>query len=45
MDNLFRRDIFNQDSKLCVSGCGVTKSANHLFFNCKFFDSVWKHVR
>jgi len=40
MDNLFRLDILNQDSQLCVSGCGVIKSANHLFLDCKFFDGV-----
>ncbi|AES70860.1 transmembrane protein, putative [Medicago truncatula] len=36
-DNLFRRGILNQDSQLCVSGHGVTKSAKHLFLERKFF--------
>jgi len=42
-DNIFRRGMPNQDSRLCVSGCGVTKSTYHLFLNCNLFDSVWQH--
>jgi len=29
------------DSQLCVSDCGNTKSAHHLFLDCHFFGSVW----
>jgi len=45
MVKLFRRDILNQVSQLCVSGCGVIKSANYLFFDRKFFGNAWQQVR
>jgi hypothetical protein len=44
-DNLFRRDILNQDSRLCVSGCGASESANHLVLDCNFFNNIWQYVR
>ena len=40
-DNLFRRNVLDNNSCMCVSGCGSQESANHLFLHCSFFGSVW----
>ena len=44
-DNLFRWDVLNQNSQLCVGRCGASESANHLFLKCNFFSNIWQHVQ
>jgi len=39
-DNLHRRGVLDQASMLCVSGCGSTKTSNHLFLHCNIFGSI-----
>ncbi|RHN56578.1 putative reverse transcriptase zinc-binding domain-containing protein [Medicago truncatula] len=43
-DNLFRRGVINQTSRLCVAGCGSLETSNHLFLHCNFFGSVWHFI-
>ena len=43
-DNLFRRNVLDNNSCMCVSGCGSQESANHLFLHCSFFGSVWNDI-
>jgi len=33
-DNLHCRGVLDQASMLCVSGCGLTETSNHLFLHC-----------
>jgi len=40
-DNLFRRDVLDQNSLECVAGCGSVESSANLFLHCNFFGSVW----
>jgi len=40
-DDLSRRGILNDDSCLCVAGCGSLETAHHLFLHCSLFGSVW----
>jgi hypothetical protein len=40
-DNLLRRGVIDQASRLCVFGCGSLESSQHLFLHCNFFGSVW----
>jgi len=43
--NLFRRRIIQEDAQLCVSGCGMVESTDHLFLHCQVFGQVWQLVR
>jgi len=43
--NLFRRGNISQKSHLCVGGCGLLETTNHLFLDCSFFGSIWQRVR
>jgi hypothetical protein len=43
--NLFQRGTIPHDSQLCVSGCGLHESENHLFFICRMFGHIWQLVR
>ncbi|GAU31104.1 hypothetical protein TSUD_212110 [Trifolium subterraneum] len=43
--NLVSRGIISQEAHLCVSGCGDIESAQHLFFTCGTFGSLWSVVR
>ena len=43
-DNLFRHGVLNNDSCLCVAGCGSLEDVNHLFLHCSFFGSVWNFI-
>lgn len=43
-DKIFRWCILDQDSQLCVSRCGASESANHLFLNCHFFTAFGSMV-
>lgn len=44
-DNLLRRSIIQANFVLCVGGCGMDESADHLFLRCNFFGSVWYLIR
>jgi len=43
-DNLFRRGILNNDSRMCASRCGSLKTLNHLFLHCSTFGAVWYYI-
>jgi hypothetical protein len=43
-DNLFRRGVIQNDSLMCVAGCGSEESLAHLFLHCNFFGSVWYYI-
>jgi len=43
-DNLHRRDVLDQASMLCVSGCMFTETSNHLFLHCNIFRSIWHFI-
>jgi len=40
-DNLLRRGVIDNDSRLCVSGCGFMEISSNLFLHCYHFGSVW----
>jgi len=40
-DNLLRRGVITNDSRLCVAGCASEENAAHLFLHCPFFGSPW----
>lgn len=44
-DNLFRWDIIQQDSHLCVRVYDTLESENHLFLGCHYFGCIWYLVR
>jgi len=44
-DDLIRCGIINNDSWLCVSGCGDPKTASYLFLDSHCFGYVWYLVR
>jgi hypothetical protein len=41
-DNLAKRGIISKEAHYCVSGCGKVESAQHLFFQCELFSSLWQ---
>jgi hypothetical protein len=43
-DNLVRRSVLSPANAVCVSGCGHTETAKHLFIDCVFFGSIWYQV-
>ncbi|GAU37879.1 hypothetical protein TSUD_395630 [Trifolium subterraneum] len=43
--NLVSRGIISPEAHYCVSGCGGIESAQHLFFTCGIFGSLWSAVR
>jgi len=43
-DNLLRRRVLQITETTCVSGCGDTETASHLFLGCHIFGSLWYHV-
>jgi len=43
-DNLLRRGVINNDSSLCLTGCGSLETVNHLFLHCAFFGLVWNCI-
>ena len=43
-DNLVRRRVLHQDDAACVSGCGNSETATHLFLECPIFSSLWSQV-
>jgi len=40
-DNLHRRGVIDHASTVCVAGCGLSESSNHLFLHYNIFGSVW----
>lgn len=40
-DNLLRRGVIDNDSRLCLSGCGFMETSSHLFLHCNHFGAVW----
>lgn len=44
-DNLLRHSIIQANFVLCVGGCGMEESADHLFLRCNFFGSMWYFIR
>jgi len=43
-DNLFHRGAIDNDSRMCVAGCGFQESSQHLFLHCNVFGSVWHFI-
>jgi len=43
-DNLVRRHVLHLADNVCVGGCGSQETANHLFFDCRTFSSIWSYV-
>ncbi|XP_039685111.1 uncharacterized protein [Medicago truncatula] len=43
--NLAVRGIMVQDAHLCVSGCGMVETVQHLFVSCPIFRNLWQYVR
>jgi len=43
--NLFSKGIISHESQLCVGGCGLLETKNHLFLECSFFGTIWQLVR
>lgn len=43
-DNLYQRRIFQEDAQLCISGCGMIESTDHIFLHCDVFGQVWQLV-
>jgi len=43
-DNLLKRGVIPNDSRLCVAGCGFEENSSHLFLHCNFFGTAWHHI-
>lgn len=43
-DNLMQRHVLHQTHTTCISGCGDSEMATHLFLHCDIFGSLWSHV-
>lgn len=43
-DNLVQRRALLISDAICVSDCGQTETAIHLFFGCNTFSVLWSHV-
>jgi len=39
--NLVRRHILQANDNLCVGGCGIIATADHLLIGCDLFGNVW----
>jgi len=40
-DNLFRRGLIGNGSRMCVRGCSCVETSAHLFLHCNNFGFVW----
>ena len=40
-DNLLRRGVIGNDSRMFVGGCSSVETSAHLFLHCNNFGSVW----
>ena len=43
-DNLVRQRVLVHSDAVCVSGCGSSETATHLFMDCNVFGSLWSHI-
>jgi len=43
-DNLMQRHVLHQSHMDCISGCGATETATHLFLHSDIFCSLWSLV-
>lgn len=43
-DNLLRRGVIDNDSRLCIGGCGSSETSAYLFLHCQYFGSVWIYI-
>ena len=43
-DDLLRRGVIPNDSRMCVARCGSEETSNHLLLHCPFFGSVWHYI-
>ncbi|XP_024634718.1 uncharacterized protein [Medicago truncatula] len=43
--NLVQRRVLDSEASLCVSDCGMSETAQHLFLSCDAFSSLWPLVR
>ena len=43
-DNLFHRGVIDNDSRMCVAGCGLEESSHNLFLHCNVFGSIWHFI-
>jgi len=43
--NLFQRGIIPHETQLCVGGCGLQETENHMFLTCPLFGQIWHLVR
>jgi len=39
--NLVRRKVLQHNDNLCVGGCDINETVDHLFIGCALFGSVW----
>jgi len=46
-DNLLRRDIIHHDNQLCLRGCRMEETTDHLFLSCPIFGFgiIWYQLR
>ncbi|XP_039685099.1 uncharacterized protein [Medicago truncatula] len=44
-DNLIRRGTLHLDASTCVTGCGASETALHLFLLCDLSSTLWLEVR
>jgi len=44
-DNLLRRGVIQANAATCATGCDVSETAEHLFFNCAFSSRLWTDTR
>jgi hypothetical protein len=43
--NLYRRGVISSEAQICVAGCGLQETENHLFLSCPLFGQMWQLVR
>lgn len=41
---LMRRRVLQDDSNICVRGCGFSETAVHLFLGCNMFGGLWSFI-
>jgi hypothetical protein len=43
-DNIFRRRVIDNTSRMCVSECSSLETSSHLLLHCSIFGSVWHFI-
>ncbi|XP_024636608.1 uncharacterized protein [Medicago truncatula] len=43
--NLVHRRVIDTEAAMCVTDCGMSETAQHLFLSCDVFSSLWPLVR